>query len=92
MNDWTKSEGKVIVDVRSRAEFSGGHVVGSVNIPLQEINDHLEQLLEAETLVFCCASGGRSGMATQLLQQNGHTNVFNGGSWLSVNNSINAVK
>ena len=89
MNDWTKSEGKVIVDVRSREEFSGGHVVGSINIPLQEINDRMDELLQAETLVFCCASGGRSGMATQLLQQNGHANVFNGGSWLSVNNSIN---
>ena len=92
MNDWTKSEGKVIVDVRSHAEFNGGHVVGSVNIPLQEIEEHLDELLQAKTLVFCCASGGRSGMATQLLQQNGHTNVFNGGSWLSVNNSINSVK
>ena len=35
---------KSIVDVRSRAEFMGGHVVGSVNIPLQEIEKHLEKI------------------------------------------------
>ncbi|MES2555341.1 MAG: rhodanese-like domain-containing protein [Bacteroidota bacterium] len=89
MNDWTKSEGRVIVDVRSQSEFSGGHVVESINIPLQEIPDHLDELLEAGTLVFCCASGGRSGMATQLLLEKGHSNVHNGGSWLAVNNRLN---
>ncbi|HLP54040.1 MAG TPA: rhodanese-like domain-containing protein [Fluviicola sp.] len=90
MSDWTKIENKVIVDVRTPAEFNGGHVEGSVNIPLQEISGHLEDLLQVETLVFCCASGGRSGTATQLLVEKGHGNVYNGGSWLAVNDSLNA--
>ena len=89
MQDWTKVNDAMIVDVRTRAEFSGGHVVGSVNIPLQELPEKIEELMHAETLVFCCASGGRSGMATQMLSEKGHTNVFNGGSWLAVNQVIN---
>lgn len=89
MQDWTKSNDPMIVDVRTRAEYSGGHVAGSVNIPLQELPEKINELMDTETLVFCCASGGRSGMATQMLAENGHKNVFNGGSWLSVNHVIN---
>lgn len=89
MQDWTKAANAKIVDVRTHAEFSGGHVAGSVNIPLQELPEKISELMEVETLVFCCASGGRSGMATQILAENGHNNVFNGGSWLTVNHAIN---
>jgi rhodanese-related sulfurtransferase len=54
-----------IVDVRTRAEFSGGHVAHSVNIPLQEIMDHVDEIKQMKTpIIFCCASGGRSGQAT----------------------------
>jgi rhodanese-related sulfurtransferase len=35
-------------------------------------------------LILCCASGNRSGMATQLLQKEG-IECINGGSWLDVN-------
>lgn len=89
MQDWTKMNNPVIVDVRTRNEFSGGHVAGSVNIPLQELAEKLDELLQTETVVFCCASGGRSGMATQMLSEKGHTNTFNGGSWLAVNQVVN---
>ena len=74
-----------IVDVRSAPEFMGGHVAGSVNIPLQEINHRLEELKELQSpLILCCASGNRSGMATQILSQQG-IECVNGGSWLDVN-------
>ncbi|MEN9421336.1 MAG: hypothetical protein RLZZ107_810, partial [Bacteroidota bacterium] len=35
---------KTIIDVRTRAEFAGGHVAGSINIPLQEITGHIEEI------------------------------------------------
>jgi len=74
-----------IVDVRTKAEYSGGNVVGSVNIPLQEIQLRLTEIKELkEPLVLCCASGGRSAQATQFLMQQGLT-CHNGGSWLDVN-------
>ncbi|MCX6312858.1 MAG: rhodanese-like domain-containing protein [Bacteroidetes bacterium] len=77
----------VVVDVRTRAEYSGGHVVGSVNIPLQEIQQRLEEIKQMEHVILCCASGGRSGQATQFLQQHG-VNCENGGSWMDVNSQF----
>ena len=42
----------------------------------------LEEFKNIEgNLVLCCASGGRSGQATMFLQQNGLSNVYNGGGW-----------
>jgi len=74
-----------IVDVRTPEEFMGGHVAGSINIPLQELNSRMNELKALQTpLILCCASGGRSGMATQLLTQQGIP-CGNAGSWLDVN-------
>lgn len=74
-----------IVDVRSRAEFSGGNVNGSINIPLQELNEHADKLNSLEKpLLLCCASGNRSGMATQLLSSQG-IECHNVGGWMDVN-------
>jgi len=90
MNELVNNESTIVVDVRTRAEYSGGHVVGSLNIPLQELEAHVDELMEkGGTIIFCCASGGRSGMATQLFLQKGHPSVHNGGSWLEVNHIKN---
>ncbi len=73
-----------VVDVRSPGEFQGGNVSGSVNIPLQEINNRMDELKSlVQPLILCCASGGRSGMATQVLTQSG-IECGNAGSWLDV--------
>lgn len=79
-----KSGEAKIVDVRTPAEFSGGHVKGSVNIPLQEIPKRLEEFKQMKNIVLCCASGNRSGQASAFLKQNG-VNCENAGSWLDVN-------
>jgi rhodanese-related sulfurtransferase len=75
----------VLVDVRTAIEFSGGHVAGSINIPLQEITKRLDEIKEIEgPLVLCCASGNRSYIAAQWLSGQGVI-CFNGGAWLEVN-------
>lgn len=80
-----KEKKAVVVDVRSRMEFSGGHVAGSVNIPLNEIPHRLTELKAMKKpLVLCCASGNRSGQAENFLSNHGISCV-NGGSWLEVN-------
>ena len=77
---------KTIIDVRTPEEFMGGNVNGSINIPLHEIQDRLDELKEIQGLIIlCCASGGRSGQATSFLKHNG-LDCENGGSWMSVNN------
>ncbi len=74
-----------IVDVRTPEEFMGGNVAGSINIPLQEIQHRILEVKNLKSpLVLCCASGNRSGMATQILSQQG-IECCNGGSWMDVN-------
>ena len=74
-----------VVDVRTPAEFMGGNVNHSINVPLQEIQQRLTELKQLKTpLILCCASGGRSAMATQFLSSQG-IECVNGGSWLNVN-------
>jgi len=81
-----KHDKTVIVDVRSPQEFSGGNVANSINIPLQEISGRMDELKNISgNIVLCCASGGRSGIATQVLQGQGFSNVYNGGGWTDVN-------
>lgn len=74
-----------IVDVRTSGEYHNGNVPGSLNIPLGEISSRLKDFLDLEMpIVLCCASGNRSGQATQYLQENGIT-CENGGSWMNLN-------
>ena len=79
-----KEKKGAIVDVRTTSEFMGGNVEGSINIPLQEIQQRMDELKDLkQPLVLCCASGNRSGQATQFLSQQG-IECCNGGSWLNV--------
>jgi rhodanese-related sulfurtransferase len=74
-----------IVDVRTPEEYMGGHVANSINIPLQVLAQNIEQLKQLkQPIVLCCASGNRSGQATQFLTQLG-IDCVNGGSWMDVN-------
>ena len=76
---------QTILDVRTSGEFMGGHVAGSINIPLQEIQERLEEVKALpQPSILGCASGNRSGQATNFLKQHG-IDCSNGGSWLDVN-------
>lgn len=78
-----------IIDVRTHGEFMGGHVAGSINIPLNELPNRLDEVKAMnDEIILCCASGNRSGQATYFLQQNG-IECSNGGSWLDVNYQFN---
>lgn len=74
-----------IVDVRTPGEFMGGNVTGSINIPLNEVTDRADEIMALKTpVVFCCASGGRSGQATAYFKAQG-LDCENGGGWMEVN-------
>ncbi len=80
-----KEQTGTIVDVRTYDEFAGGNVAGSINIPLQEIAQRIDEIKNLKTpLILCCASGGRSAQATQYLTSLGIP-CCNGGGWLEVN-------
>lgn len=83
------NEGGVIVDVRTKAEYAGGHIKGSKNIPLQALNSNLNSLRNKDKpVITCCATGMRSASAKSLLKSKGYTNVYNGGSWTGLNGKI----
>ena len=84
-----KSPTVSIVDVRTPAEFMGGHVADSVNIALNEVPQNLAEFKTmAKPIVLICASGMRSAQATQYLASQGIEQCYNGGSWLVVNGLV----
>ena len=80
--------GTVIVDVRTPAEFSAGHAAKSVNIPLPDLSNYLDEFKEMKHIIFCCASGVRSLKASLLLKQYG-IGCFNGGTWVNIDKFLN---
>lgn len=78
------SNGGVIVDVRSNGEFSGGHIKGSINIPLESLANQIGKLKKDKPVLLCCASGMRSGSAARMLRSEGFEQAHNGGGWRSL--------
>lgn len=83
-----KSRGAIIIDVRTKAEFSQGAIPGSKNIPLQNINTQIASIKKLnKPVITCCASGMRSGNAAVILNNHGIESM-NGGGWLSLSNKL----
>ena len=59
-----------IVDVRTPGEFAGGHIPGSVNIPVDDLRDRLGNLPSGDLMVVC-AVGIRGYLAARTLAQQG---------------------
>ena len=82
-------QGAVILDVRTKGEYAGGHIRGSVNIPVDQLNNNTSRFTDKnKVIITCCASGNRSGMAKNILKSKGYTQVYNGGGWMSLQNKL----
>jgi len=80
-----KEQNAKVIDVRSPGEYMSGNVQGSINIPLQEIPQRIEDIKALNSpVILCCASGNRSGQAHHFLSQHG-IECYNGGTWFDVN-------
>lgn len=77
-------DGGIIVDVRSKAEYAGGHLSNSINIPLDTLQENPGRLQKSKPVITCCASGIRSASAKKILKANGFDEVVNGGGWSSL--------
>ncbi len=82
------NNGAVIVDVRTKGEYSGGHIRGSINIPLDELDSGSKKLSKNKMIITCCASGMRSSVAKSMLRKKGFEKVHNGGGWYSLQQKI----
>jgi phage shock protein E len=82
------TDGAQIVDVRTKGEYLQGHIRGSINIPLNNLQSNLSKLHKEKPVITCCASGMRSASAASVLKSKGFTQVHNGGGWMSLRNKI----
>ena len=78
VQEYKNAAGAVLLDVRSPQEYREGHVPGSQNVPLQQL-DKVEEVTEnKDTVLYVyCHSGARSRQAVSLLNHMGYTNVHN---------------
>ena len=88
LTDLINSKEVTIVDVRTIAEFDGGSVAKAINIPLDQVPERVEELKRMQPMVMCCAAGIRSGQAVNYLNQMGLKEVYNGGSWQQVHQTL----
>ena len=78
VQEYKNAAGAVLLDVRSPQEYREGHIPGSQNVPLQQL-DNVEEVTEnKDTVLYVyCRSGARSRQAVSLLKHMGYTNVHN---------------
>lgn len=84
-----QTKSPTVIDVREKFEYWMGHVKGSTNIPLSSLQGRLDEIKAMpKPLVLCCASGARSGQATNWLKSQGVKDVHNGGGWRQVKQAL----
>ena len=66
-----------IVDVRERGEYENGHIKNSVNIPLSEIRQRINEIPKDRIVYLHCRTGQRSYNAALALQNLGFNNIYN---------------
>ena len=79
MRKKTKSR-RQIIDVRRPDEFDKEHAEESINIPLNEIENHLDEIKKMTNPVVVCGGGSRHVKAFELLKEKG-IEAKKGGSW-----------
>lgn len=88
--DQIKAKKGTLLDVRSVMEFEGEHIEGAINIPLDTVETKIKEIANMpKPIVVYCLSGGRSGVATSILLQNGINEAYNGGGIFTLNNILN---
>jgi len=67
-----------VIDVRQPDEYAAGHVPGAINIPHDQIDQHLQQIstLKQKPVLLYCRSGRRAAMAEEALSKQGFTRLY----------------
>ena len=79
----------LLLDVRTPQEYKGDALEGSVNIPLYELKNSLNQIPKDKLILVYCASGNRAKTAIKILKEEGYTNLKNGINGSYVNQLLN---
>lgn len=73
-----KDTGFVLLDVRTPQEYSGQRIAGSINLPLDKVEEQIETLIpnKDKAVYVYCMSGSRSIVAVEIMQNLGYKNVY----------------
>lgn len=83
-----QQRGAVILDVRTNAEFSSGHLKEAVNVPLDNIGMQIGLIRKMKKPVIAvCRSGNRSNLAVNIMRNSG-IEAYNGGAWDSLKSKL----
>ena len=78
VNEFRETSGAVLLDVRTPQEYQAGHIPGSKNVPLQQLEQIEYVSVKKDTPLFVyCHSGARSSQAVKALARMGYTSVKN---------------
>lgn len=78
VEEYKKTDGAVLIDVRTAEEYQAGHIDGSINLPLHRISFIRNAVKSKSTPLFVyCYSGSRSGQAVDYFRKKGYTKVLN---------------
>ena len=81
-------KGAIILDVRTKGEWDNGHIKNATHMPLDQLRNNVGKIQKMnKPIITCCASGARSGQATQILKSN-NIEAINGGGWSSLQRKI----
>lgn len=71
-------ENIVLLDVRSKLEYVEGHIEGAINVPVNEIEYEVEEIVpdKTQTIYLYCRSGVRTIMAGDILLELGYTSIY----------------
>ena len=65
-----------LIDLMSKEDFAGNHIPGAVNIPEEELKDHVTEIPKDKNVVVACRRGlMKSDLALQQLHEAGFTNA-----------------
>lgn len=89
VEDFKNSKNAVLLDVRTKEEYTSGHIKGSLNLPLDEIY-RIDQVVKNKSvpLFIHCLSGARSASAAAYLKEKGYDNVHDIGGIRSYKGEI----
>lgn len=69
--------GGQLIDVRSPFEFNQGALSGAVNMPINNISNHTDDIDKSRPVMLYCRTGARSEMVKKYLEQLGFDQVYN---------------
>lgn len=74
----------IILDVRTIPEYRDGHLENAINIPVQELDDRLDELNKNDELLVYCRTGNRSSTAVDILKEAGLKKIYHMHEGISV--------